>query len=161
MFHVPRPSMHHELPNVESPPRLRSHARKSAERLRHHVWQGDTTPLSSVREHKHFISYPWSNIVTFPSLSVPLTGSSFSQYTGIWRTELHRDNRAYEGRCIDSDSSPSQLYRARGTPPSGELHLRESVNQASLSVPPSPPSIIAEDARQGHLGQVGHVLHRC
>jgi len=30
MFHVPRTYMHHELHNVESTPRLRSHARKRA-----------------------------------------------------------------------------------------------------------------------------------
>src|SRR5262249_13733524 len=41
----------------------------SAERSRDHVWQGDTTPLSSARQHKHFVlPSPWSNVVAFPAL---------------------------------------------------------------------------------------------
>jgi hypothetical protein len=107
------------------------------------------TPCRSRRCGSTNTSYPIPGAtLSLSPLSVPLPGLPFSQYTGlgIGRKELHRDNRAYEGRCIDeevacglskkSDASPSQLYRARGTPPRGELHLRESVNQASLSVPP-------------------------
>ena len=148
MFHVPRtPCITHDITGRLPLGFAATHARAQNACA---TTYGRETPRRSRRcGSTHTSSFPLPGAtLSLSPLGIPIPRLPFSQYTGlgIWRTELPRASRAYEGRYSDeevacglinkSDSSARQLYRVRGPPPhSGELHFRESVNQASLSVP--------------------------